>query len=142
MKKNIAIYLVLIITGLCFHPLIFSQQVKKAKPGLPGSWQQLGITVVDFKTDKDVLWITGADNFRQLKFKVFDAPVQMLHMLVVYENGEPDKIDLRFFIPANGESRVIDLHGGSRRIRKVEFWYKSGKPGLRGTAKVVLWGIK
>jgi len=136
------IYPVLIIAGLLFHTIIFGQQVKSAKPAPTGSWQQLGVTVVDFKADKDVLWITGADNFRQLKFRVFDAPVQMLYMLVVYENGEPDKIDLRLFIPASGESRVIDLRGGSRRIRKVEFWYKSGRPGLRGTAKVVLWGIK
>lgn len=119
-----------------------AQQIKHAKPGPPGSWQQLGFTTVDFKADRDVIIVTGADHFRKLKFKVQDNAVNMLCMLVVYENGAPDKMDLRFLIPAGGESRVLDLRGNSRRIRKVEFWYQSQRPGFRGKAKVWLWGIK
>lgn len=119
-----------------------AQQLKKAKPAPPESWQELGFTVVDFKAEKDDIIVTGADNFRKLKFKVFDAPINMLNMHVVYENNEIDKIDLRFEIPAGGESRVLDLNGGSRRIRKVTFWYRTTRPGFRGKAKVALWGIK
>ena len=94
----------------------YAQQVKKGKPAPSGTWQEPGFTVVDFKNEKDDIFVTGADNFRKLKFKVFDAPVNMLNMNVVYENGEFDNIDLRFVIPAGGESRVLDLNGGSRRI--------------------------
>lgn len=118
------------------------QQVSRAKPGPPASWQQLGFTVVDFKVDRDFIVVTGADHFRKLKFKVLDNAVNMVNMHVVYENGGIDNIDLRFLIPAGGESRVIDLKGNSRRIRKVEFWYKSQRPGFRGKAKIWLWGIK
>lgn len=117
-------------------------QVAKARPAPVGTWQQLGFTIVDFKTDRDVIAVTGADNFRKLKFHVFDAPVQMINMHVIYENDAFDNIDLRFLIPAGGESRVLDLRGVTRRIRKVEFWYRSERPGSRGRAKVMLWGIK
>lgn len=120
----------------------FGQQVTKARPAPPGAWQQIGLTVVDFKTDRDVIVVAGADNFRKLKFHVFDAAVNMLNMHVIYENGEFDNIDLRFVIPAGGESRILDLNGGSRRIKKVEFWYRSQKPSFKGKAKVVLWGMK
>jgi hypothetical protein len=125
----------LLVSALC-------QQVKYAKPAPPGSWQQLGFTTVDFKVDRDVIVVTGADHFRKLKFKVLDNAVHMLNMHVVYENGGFDNIDLRFVIPAGGESRIIDLKGNSRRIRKVEFWYQSQRPGFKGKAKVWLWGIK
>lgn len=128
--------------GLATSGTIWAQQVKKAKPAPPGSWQQLGFTVVDFTNEKDDIMVTGADNFRRLKFNVFDAPVYMLNMHVVYENNSIDKIDLRFEIPAGGESRILDLEGGSRRIRKITFWYRSKRPGFRGKAKVSVWGIK
>ena len=51
------------------------------------------------------------DNFRRIKFKVTDAPLNMQHMVVTYDNGQPDKIDVRQNIPQGGESRVIDLQG-------------------------------
>jgi hypothetical protein len=134
----------ILLLAFCISAYIFSfgQQVKKAQPAPPGSWQQLGFTTVDFKNEKDDVWVTGADNFRKLKFKVFDAPVNMLSMHVVYENGALDKIDLRFLIPPGGESRILDLEGGSRRIKKITFWYRSQKPGFGGKAKVSVWGIK
>lgn len=122
--------------------MAISQQVRKAKPTAPGSWQQLGFTMANFLSDKDDIWVSGADNFRRLKFQVFDAPVDMLNMHVVYENNQFDNVELRFLIPAGGESRVIDLKGTSRRIKKVTFWYKSQRPGFKGKAKVVLWGMK
>ncbi len=121
---------------------LYGQQIKKAKPAPPGTWQELGFTIVDFRTEKDDIFVTGANNFRKLRFRIFDAPVHIINMHVVYENGEIDKMDLRALIPAGGESRLLDLNGASRRIRKITFWYHSEKPGFRGKAKVAVWGIK
>jgi hypothetical protein len=46
----------------------------------------------------------------------------MERMVVTYDNGAPDRIDVRENIPKGGESRVIDLRGvGKRSIRKIEF---------------------
>jgi hypothetical protein len=82
------------------------------------------------------------DDFRKIKFKVTDAPLNMYHMVVTYENGQPDRIDVRQNISKGGESRVIDLKGrGTRRIRRIEYWYES-KGLLNGTADITVFGMK
>jgi len=141
MKQHIC-RLWLSATFLCCINISQAQQVKAARPGPAGSWRLLGTTSVKFTVDKDVIWVTGADAFRRLKFKVMDAPVEILNMTVVYESGQPDNIPVRAVIPQGGESRIIDLQGTVRRIRKVSFVYKSPGKITRGTAKVALWGIK
>jgi hypothetical protein len=63
-------------------------------------------------------------------------------MVVTYENGQPDRIDVRHAIPQGGESRVIDLRGvGTRHIRRIDFWYDTKDLG-RGRADVTVFGMK
>ncbi|MDH7460330.1 hypothetical protein QEG73_03540 [Chitinophagaceae bacterium 26-R-25] len=119
---------------------IHAQQVRVTHGNV--GWRELGTTVVKFTVDKDVIVLAGNDWFRQLKFHVADTAVEMLNMTVVYETGVPQNIPLRFVIPRGGESRLIDLNGGERRLRRVEFTYKSGAPGYHGNAKVILFGLK
>lgn len=66
----------------------------------------------------------------------------MHRMVVTYENGQPDRIDVRLASAQGGESRVIDLRGvGTRHIRRIDFWY--GIKGLgRGRADVTVFGMK
>ena len=112
-------------------------------PGPPGSWRLLGQTHAGHSADHDAIVVKGPfDNFRKIKFKVTDAPLNMHYMLVTYDNGAPDRIDVRQNIPKGGESRVIDLRGvGKRSLRKVEFWYDT-KGLLNGKADVTLFGMK
>ena len=64
----------------------------------------------------------------------------MQRMVVTYDNGVPDNIDVRQNIPQGGESRVIDLRGtGTRSIRKIDFWYDT-KGFLKGKADVTVSG--
>jgi hypothetical protein len=82
------------------------------------------------------------DFFRSLKFKVTGAPLNMLRMIVRYDDGgAPEEIAVRYTIPRGGESRVIDLRGGKRKLRSVEFWYDT-KSLLNAQADVTLFGIK
>ncbi len=136
MKKIVGFSIVLF-----FATSIMAQQVRVVKSAAPG-WRQLGTTVVKFTTDKDFITVAGNDWFRKLKFQVIDASIQMLNMTVIYENGAPDNIPLNFLIPKGAESRLIDLRGGERKIRRVEFLYRSGAPGFRGRAKLILFGFK
>jgi hypothetical protein len=63
-------------------------------------------------------------------------------MVVTYDNGQPDKIDVRQNIAQGGESRAIDLKGvGQRSLRRVDFWYDT-KGFLKGKADVTLFGMK
>jgi len=79
---------------------------------------------------------------------VKDHAIQLLHLIVHYGNGNPDKIETRELIPAGGESRIIDLKGGdafgtqsARVIKKIDFWYETKSLG-RKCALVRVYGIR
>ena len=120
-----------------------AQQVVQPRAGQAGEWRLIGQTHADHAADHDVIIVKGPfDNFRRIKFKVTDAPLNMQHMVVTYDNGAPDRIDIRQNIPQGGESRVIDLRGiGKRSVRKIEFWYDT-KGFLKGKADVTVFGMK
>jgi hypothetical protein len=120
-----------------------AQKVVQPNGGSPGEWRLIGQTHADHGADHDAIIVKGPfDNFRKIKFKVTDAPLNMQHMVVTYDNGAPDKIDVRQNIPQGGESRVIDLRGiGKRSVRKIEFWYDT-KGFLKGKADVTVFGMK
>ncbi len=122
---------------------VHADKVVKPNPGPAGSWRLIGQTHADHSADHDTIVVKGPyDNFRKIKFKVTDAGLNMLHMVVTYDNGQPDKIDVRQNIPQGGESRVIDLKGvGQRSLRRVDFWYDT-KGFLKGKADVTLFGMK
>lgn len=109
------------------------------KPTQPNKWRFIADKNVRYGPDRDVIHVTGNDSFRQLKLKVTDAPLKISDMKVHFENDEVFDVQIRNEIRQGGESRVIDLPGGSRRIKKVEFWY-STVGVLKGTARVALWG--
>jgi hypothetical protein len=120
-----------------------AQQVVQPKPGAAGSWRLIGQTHADHAQDHDTIIVKGPyDNFRKIKFKVTDAPLNMQRMVVTYDNGAPDNIEIRQNIPQGGESRVIDLRGvGKRSLRRIDFWYDT-KGFLKGKADVTVFGLK
>ncbi len=100
----------LIIAALVIYGSVCTaQQVRTPRAGARGSWRVIGITKRTYSIDHDAIIVKGPhDNFRRLKFKVTDAGLNLLHMVVTYDNGTPDKIEVRQNIPQGGESRVID----------------------------------
>jgi hypothetical protein len=118
-------------------------KVVQPQPGNAGSWRLIGQTHADHGADHDTIIVNGPyDNFRRIKFKVTDAPLNMQHMVVTYDNGAPDKIEIRQNIAQGGESRVIDLRGvGKRSIRRIDFWYDT-QGLLKGKADVTVFGMK
>jgi hypothetical protein len=128
---------------LLFALSVAGQQVTTPRPGAPGQWRLIGQVQADHSADHDVIIVKGpSDNFRRIKFKVTDAGLNMQYMLVTYDNGGRDRIDVRQDIPKGGESRAIDLKGaGTRSLRKIEFWYDT-KGFLSGKADVTVFGQK
>lgn len=139
--KSVMIILVMVLSGLFMQ----AQQVKVKQPrgGAPGTWRLLGTVEARLTADHDKIIVAGPyDYFRRLKFKVTDAPLNMQYMIVTYDGGGlPERVDIRYNIPQGGESRVIDLKGGKRKIRTVEFWYKTSSL-FKGRANLTLFGIK
>jgi len=111
--------------------------------GPPGSWRLIGTAEAGFQADHDGILVRGPyDDFRRIKFKVTGAPLNLQRLVVTYENGTPERIDVRSSIPEGGESRQIDLQGsGKRRIRRIDFWYDT-KGFLKGKAHVTVFGMQ
>lgn len=140
LSKKIVIICLLLAT---VSGMAMAQQVKKPKPGAVGTWRLLGTTQAKHTADHDAIIVAGPyDYFRKLKFKVTDAQLNMIRMIVRYDDGGlPENIDIRFNIPKGGESRVIDLKGGRRKLKSIDFWYDT-KGFLNGKADVTLFGLK
>ena len=117
--------------------------IRQPRAGVAGTWRLLGTVQARLVADHDKIIVAGPyDYFRRIKFKVTGAPLNIERMIVTYDDGDlPEKIDIRFNIPEGGESRIIDLRGGKRKIRTVEFWYKTSGI-LNGRANLTLFGIK
>jgi hypothetical protein len=105
-------------------------------------WAFLGERRVGDNIDHDTIPVTVArGSFRRLKFQVQGHAIQMRQLVVHYGNGKPDNIETRDLIPAGGESRGIDLRGGDRVIRKIDFWYETKSVG-RKRALIRVYGAR
>jgi hypothetical protein len=105
-----------------------------------GSWVRLGKVTASHTADHDKIKVDGRnDDFRKLKFRVTDSPLNMHKIIVTYDNGGSERLDVRENIARGGETREIDLQGGKRSIRTIEFWYDT-KGLLNGRAEVIAYG--
>ena len=105
-------------------------------------WQFIGDKNVRFGVDRDVIHCGNVnDDFRQIKLKVTDGPLKIYDMKVYFDNDDVQDISIRNQIRQGGESRVIDLTGGLRHLKKIEFTYET-KGFLRGRSRVAVWGRK
>ncbi|HMK04052.1 MAG TPA: hypothetical protein VK489_07675 [Ferruginibacter sp.] len=117
--------------------LSFFTPVKSMAQG----WRFIGDKIAAYGVDRDVLWVTGNDAFRQIKMRVTNAPLHIIDMDVYFENGEKMNVPLKNNFRQGQESRVIDFPGGLRQIKKIEFLYET--VGTRkGKARVAIWGKK
>jgi len=105
-------------------------------------WHKIGETKVDFTKDKDEVVVMGSDRFATIKFKITDAPIEITDIEVYYESGDNQKITLGTAIKSPGESRVIDLNGGERAVKKIVFMYKTIPNYKDKKAHVEIWGNK
>ena len=137
MKKTM---LILAVAFLSFTT-VFAQKPEVVTNNKPG-WHKIGETTVDFKTDKDQILVLGADKFKKIQLKVKDAPIHMEDLQVFYENDTKEDVTVRSDFRAGSESRVIDLKGADRRLKKVEFVYRTVPNTKKDKAQVELWGLK
>ena len=106
---------------------------------IPQDWKFIGDKIAAYGTDRDVLWVTGNDLYRQIKIHVTDGPLHIIDMDVYFENCEKMNVDLKNKFRQGQESRVIDFPGGERRLKKIEFLYSTiGR--AKGKARVAIWG--
>jgi hypothetical protein len=103
-----------------------------------GTWVKLGQLSASKEAEHDRLTVTGHnDDFRKLKFRVSNAPLNMHRVIVTFDSGAPQQLEVKESIPKGGETREIDLNGGKRSLRTIEFWYDT-RGGQNGKAEVTV----
>lgn len=105
-------------------------------------WENLGTREVKDRSEQDTWHLSNDGQFRKLKITVQYKPVRFYKLLVTYGNGEKQEFEIRNLIRAGGSTRVLDLDGKDRHIKKVDIWYEAAtvKRGVR--SQVTLYGLK
>lgn len=103
-------------------------------------WTRLGTRAVSFRAEKDVIDARGEGAFRRILFRVEDGDIEMFDVTVIFGNGQRFSPATRLVFNPESRSRVIDLPGAARTIRRVEFTYRSIAGGREGRATVTLYG--
>ena len=105
-----------------------------------GYWVILGQRVVNFSVDHDEILVTAKrGTFKKIKFKVVGSPVYVHNFKVIYGNGSSENFVINRHFKAGHESRVIDLKGYDRIIKKININYKTVRIG-NGKVKVIVFG--
>ena len=105
----------------------------------PPQWEKLGERKVNRKVDRDEILVTARDGrFSKIKIGVRRSGINMHRCVIHFANGGKQEVNIRKNIPAGSSTRVIDINGGKRVIKKVVFWYDT--KGLQDKAVVALWG--
>jgi hypothetical protein len=105
-------------------------------------WIRIGETTVNFETDRDEINVVGADKFAAIKFKVMDVPIHLMDLQVFFDDGGKQDINVNFPIKPKGESRIIELDGGERDLKKIVLVYKTISNRSDREARVEIWGLK
>ena len=115
-----------IIRGFMLVSLILLAASTAGADQSPGRWEVLGQRDVDFKNDHDQIDVGRSEGrFRQIEIRVKNAPIEVSDMVVTFGNDETFKPNLRHRFAEGAGSRIIDLPGDRRAIRRVDFNYRS-----------------
>lgn len=129
-------------TGLILSVLLFCVLIAPLVDAVPRE-VFLGSRFVDFKVDHDEIAVGKyRGQFRRLRFQVKGNDVEMFDLFVVYANGDKDKIPVKLIFNEGNRSRIIDLEGRRRFLKKIIFNYRSIGPLREGKAEIRVYGIR
>lgn len=121
--------------------VLLAGSVSAQKKGEP-NWQKVILATVDFKSNKNAVTLSAADNFKSLQIRTGDAPVHIDNIVVIFDNAEPEKIPIRFDFKPNTESRPIVLSNNKSKIKEIDIIYRAVVNTETNNATIEVWGTK
>lgn len=101
------------------------------------TWVALGSRTVAPFGDHDSIRVgAGAGRFNRLRLRVSGNAVFLYDLDVVFTNGQHFDVPVRLLFLPGSTSRIIDLPGNTRHIRRVDFTYGKLLGGGRATVKL------
>ncbi len=141
MRTRVWFPLVLATAILCTPGCVGTQHRNNSLVGVSKSaWNMLGQRRVRLVADRNVIPVTAfKGRYRRIMIVVHGSALEMYDIEVTFANGDTFSPATRLHFAQHSRSRVIDLPGARRTVRKVAFRYRS-KNALTGFAEVELWG--
>jgi hypothetical protein len=104
--------------------LILQGDARRPEPP-PAQWDELGCKTVGFLGDRDSLEVNTRERYRALRLRSQRFDIEVNEMGITYGNGARDAYGINKVLPANSQTNEIPLRGEARRIRGVDFLYRS-----------------
>jgi len=140
MKKSIKLFSIVLLIGGMFSFGLIIEPIHTVKNKQAFKWEKLGSRKVNMGADHDEILVTAYEGFfTKIKFKVLDAPILLRNVKIVFGNGESRNVKVNKKFTAGMESRVIDLPGNKRIIKKIVMNY-TAVAKHKGKATFVVWG--
>lgn len=135
----------LIITTLFFFVLsanLSSAQTATLLTTDRAEWQKLSESTVILSTEitEAEIPILIKERFVCIRFRVAEAQINLLSLVIYYENGNKQDYAVNQNIAKNEYSKLIDLTGEQRIIKKILFKYQSVPNTDDKKVKLELWG--
>lgn len=135
MKNTILLF----VAALSLNSFAISDAAKSLT-AVNQAWEKLGARTVTMTADHDEILVTANEGiFTAIQLRILKAPIHITNINIIFGNGDNENVVLDQNYPAGSETRVIDLVGNKRIIRKVNINYRS-VPTQKGRAVVTLWG--
>jgi hypothetical protein len=128
------------VPGVSVTPLTNPTTGAEGSAAVGGDWDHLGMRQVDFRVDHDAVVAVGQGAFRSIRVDVEGGDLEMFDVKVTFGNGETFSPGTRLYFREGSRSRVIDLPGAARIIRRIDFFYRSAPFGGQGRATVHVYG--
>jgi hypothetical protein len=127
------------IRGLTLVSLILLATCMASAAQPPDRWELLGQREVDFRNDRDQIDVGRSEGrFRQIQVRVKNAPIEIHDLVVTFGNDETFNPKLRHKFTEGSGTRIIDLPGERRTIKRIDFNYKSiNRREGKGTVEVL-----
>ncbi len=109
-------------------------------PAQSATWKHLGTKQVNWLLDRDTIHVGQSEGlFRKIQIRVRGNKLFMHRLKITFGNGAVQFVPLRFHFAQGTNSRVIDLRGDKRYIKRVTMIYSKPWNG-QGRTKVRLFG--
>ncbi|MBL4848571.1 MAG: hypothetical protein JKY65_23870 [Planctomycetes bacterium] len=119
------------------------EKIKEKAAAKKIEWVKLGTRKVNFVADKDTIPVTITEGiFKRIKLHIADNALTLTDLKIHFANGQTHDVVVKKHFAANTWTRVIDLPGAARVIKKITVRYRSKLKLRKGRATLHVFGAK
>jgi hypothetical protein len=127
--------------GLLLLALVHVSPAQNAATSVEAEWLKVGEVTVSLRSQTGSINVNDADHFAAIKLKVIDVSMMIDKLLIFYESGALQEIDVNNGLDESGETEIFDV-SAKISIQKISFHYKKVQNPLDEKVQVELYGLR